>query len=158
MSDQLPILARWYYRWPWTRALVFCYCLGISLVGLIGLTDPPSPGFVNTLGWYAVLLFSATLLVSGLIGAAGVFRSIRATVISIWAIAAATFFHGAALWSQGSFQTGLRLMVAPVMMVPLVWAWEQWLTFVKRLDSEGPPPAATKGLGVWNPRCRSSAG
>lgn len=135
MSDQLPILARWYYRWPWTRALVFCYCLAVSFVGLIGLTDQPSQGLVNTLGRYAVLLYSGILLVSGLIGAAGVFRSIRATVISIWAIAAATFFHGAALWSQGSFQTGLRLMVAPVMMVPLVWAWEQWLTFVKHVST-----------------------
>jgi hypothetical protein len=81
-----------------------------------------------------VLLYSSILVISGIIGAVGIFRSLRATVISIWAIAAATFFHGAAAWSQGSPQTGLRLMISPLMMVPVIWAWRQWLVLVKHTD------------------------
>lgn len=134
VSDPLlPTMSRWYYRKPWTRTLMFLYCLMCSVVGLIGLFDRPSPAIENQMGYYAVLLYSSTLLVSGLIGSLGIFRSIRATVVSVWAMAAATFFHGAAVIAQGNPQTGLRLMIAPLMMVPLVWAWEQWLTMVKHV-------------------------
>lgn len=113
---------------------MFFYCLTCSFVGLIGLFDRPSPAIEDQLGYYAVLLYSSILVVSGLIGSIGIFRSIRATVVSVWAVAGATFFHGVAVIAQGNPQTGLRLMIAPLMMVPLVWAWEQWLILFKHVS------------------------
>ena len=124
-------MTKWYYRWPWTRVGMFAYCLGCAFVGLIGLGGDPSPAVDKSLGNYTVMLYSVILVVSGLIGAIGIFRSVQATVISVWAISAATFFHGAAAWADSNPQTGLRLMVAPLMMVPLVWVWGQWLQLVK---------------------------
>lgn len=124
---------QWYYRWPWTRIMMFLYCLACAFVGLIGLFENPSPAIKEQLGYYAVLLYSSILVGAGVIGAIGIFRSIRATVISVWAVAAATFFHGATLVASGSAQTGLRLLIAPLMMVPLVWVWAQWLTVVKQV-------------------------
>ena len=102
-----------------------------AFVGFIGLGGDPSPAVDRSLGNYAVMLYSTILVVSGLIGAIGIFRSVQATVISVWVIAAATFFHGAAAWADNNPQTGLRLMVAPLMMVPLVWVWGQWLRLIK---------------------------
>ena len=121
----------WYYRWPWTRVLMFAYCSMCVFVGLIGLGGDPAKPVKSQFGYWAVLLYSSILVASGLIGAIGVLRNVQATVVSVYAIAAATFFHGAAAWGQGSPQTGLRLMIAPLMMVPLVWVWSQWLRFVK---------------------------
>ena len=126
----VPTDARWYYRWPWTRALMFSYCIGCACVGILGITNQPAPSITNQLGWYAVLLYSWILVGAGLIGAAGIWRNLQATVIAVWAIAAATICHGAAVISEGGLQTGLRLMVAPLMMVPLAWVWRQWLIFV----------------------------
>lgn len=117
-----------------TRILMLLYCLLCACVGVIGFGGNPSAKIADQLGYWAVMLYSTILIISGLIGALGIFRNIRATVISVWAIAAATFFHGAAAWGQGSPQTGLRLMIAPLMMVPLVWAWEQWLRLVHGID------------------------
>lgn len=136
----MPDETKWYYRWPWTRILMGAYCTACAFVGLIGFSTEPSPSIEAALGYYAVLLYSAILVVSGAIGAIGIFRNIQATVVSVYAIAAATFFHGAAAISQGSPQTGLRLMVAPLMMVPLVWVWGQWLSIVRRVRKLDPPP------------------
>lgn len=113
---------------------MLAYCLGCAFVGLIGFGGEPATSIEDQLGYYAVLLYSGILVVSGLIGAIGVLRNVQATIVSVYAIAAATFFHGAAAWGQGSPQTGLRLMIAPVMMVPLVWVWGQWIRLVKRVN------------------------
>lgn len=127
-------LTRWYYRYPWTRVLTFLYCISSVFVGLIGLDTQPSPSMLRQLGYYAVLLYSSILIVSGIIGAIGIFRSVQATVVSLWAIAAATFFHGLAVFNDGSTQTGLRLMIAPLMMIPLAWSWKEWLMLVKHVS------------------------
>lgn len=141
MTDpEKPIFECWYYRLPWTRTLMCAYCLACSFVGLIGLTEH-SRAIENAWGHYAVLLYSWTLIVLGLSGAVGIFRNIHATVVSVWAIGGATFFHGlAVLFTPGGMQTGLRLMIAPLMMVPLVWTWAQWLKLVKHVANLRWPP------------------
>lgn len=140
MPTPNPATTKWYYRWPWTRVLMFFYCLLCTFVGVIGLAERPSAAIQNVWGYYAVLLYSTILVISGAIGAAGIFRSLRATVVSVWAIAAATFFHGIATWANGGAQTGLRLMIAPLMMVPLVWVWSQWLMIVRNVSRLRWPP------------------
>lgn len=135
-------LNKWYYRWPWTRVAMLAYCIGSIFVGVLGFTDSPSPSIQSQLGTWAVWLYSGIMIVSGAIGALGLFRSLQATVVSVWALAAASLFHGLAVWGAGNPQTGLRLAVAPIMMVPLVWAWKQWLVLVKHvqhLDTPGFP-------------------
>lgn len=128
----------WCYRWPWTRALMFTYCIGCACVGAIGILQQPSPAIEHQLGLYAVLLYSWILVGAGIIGAIGIFRNLQATVISVWAISAATFCHGvAAVLANGGLQTGLRLIVAPLMMVPLVWVWRQWLILVLHVEIGG---------------------
>lgn len=124
---------KWVYRTPWTRVMMFLYCLCCSFVGLLGWLENPSPSIEAQLGHAAVLLYSSILVVSGILGAIGIFRSLHATVISVWAIAAATFFHGVAAVGNGSAQVGFRLIIAPMMMVPLVWTWMQWLIMVKHV-------------------------
>lgn len=137
-------LSKWYYRYPWTRVLMFCYCLMCSFVGLIGLAPGGgAPSIAQQLGFYAVMFYSWILIVFGITGAVGIFRSIHATVVSLWAIAAATFFHGAAILLEGSAQTGLRLMIAPIMMVPLAWSWKQWLELVKHVSNLSLPSILT---------------
>lgn len=131
----LPTELKWYYRFPWTRVMMFIYCVGCFFVGLIGVSGEPAPTMEQELGFYAVLLYSWILMGAGLLGAIGIFRNVQATVIAVWAIAAATFFHGAATLTGGSYQTGLRLIIAPIMMIPLVWVWRDWLLNVQHVSN-----------------------
>lgn len=114
---------------------MFAYCLGCAFVGMIGLGGDPSVSVVDWFGFWAAILYSSILVVCGTIGAIGIFRSLQATVRSLWGIAGATFFQGVAVFASGSPQVGLRLIVAPLMMVPLAWVWVEWLTVVRKVSS-----------------------
>lgn len=137
-TDPPPLKKR--YTLPWTRVMMFGYCAGCAVVGVFGFDNSQSsPAIQGQLGGSAVWLYSAILVVSGVIGCIGIFRNLKATVFSVWGIAAATFFHGAAIiGADGSGQTGLRLLVSPLMMIPAVWAWRQWLIVVRL------PPGSNK--------------
>ena len=131
MTELADFQVKWYYKYPWTRASMFVYCLLCVMVGIVGLTQQPSPAFENLFGSAMVYFYSATLVVAGLGGAVGILRSLRATVYAVWTIAGATLFHGISLMAYPTgLQTGLRLAIAPLMMVPLAWTWWQWLVLV----------------------------
>lgn len=133
-------MKQWYHRWPWTRTLMFLYCCCCAFVGVLGFSTGPSQAVENQLGYAALMLYSGIMLGSGIIGAVGIFRSLKATVISVWCIAAATGFHGLAVISEGNLQTGVRLLIAPLMMVPMAWAWMQWLILSKNVLTLPWPP------------------
>ena len=122
---------------------MLCYCLVMLFVGLIGFWGEPSPSIAGQMGHYAILFYSAIMAAFGLFGAVGIFRNVQATIMSVYAIAAATFFHGVSVWAAGAPQVGLRLAAAPLMMVPLAWVWGQWLRLIKHADR--------LGLGPINP-------
>lgn len=136
--DAVPPTARLRrHRWPWTRVMMFLYCVASVFVGIVGIVDHPEDP--PALGVGGIHLFSTVLMVFGILGAIGIFRSLQAVVISIWAIAAATFFHGIATLADGATQIGLRLIIAPLMMVPMVWSWKQWLVLVKQVKPADRP-------------------
>ena len=130
----MPNKPKWFYHWPWTELMMGAYCTAMAFVGLIGFGDDPSTSILGEMGRYAVYTYSGILVVFGLAGSIGIFRNVQATVISVYAIAAATLFHGANAWASGSPQIGLRLLAAPLMMVPLAWVWGQWLRLVKNVN------------------------
>lgn len=120
----------WYDRFPWTRVMLAGYLLGCIGVGVLGLTDAPT-GVFGQDGTQD--LYSWIMVLFGLIGLGALPVYPHIVVRAIWAIAFATLIHGVLAWYSGQVQTGLRLIIAPLMMFPAIWAWGQWLTVVKQV-------------------------
>ena len=112
-------------RWP--AVMVGLYCLGMVGVGVFGLLERPAPALLDVLGpSWGTWGYSVLLIILGLLGAAGVARSPKATVWALYAMAFTTGLHGLALMLNGGVQTGLRLFIAPLMMIPCAWCWRRW--------------------------------
>lgn len=120
----------WYDRFPWTRVMITGYLLGCIGVGILGLTDAPTGVFGQD---STQDLYSWIMVLFGLIGLGAIPSHPHIVVRAIWAIAFATLIHGILAWYSGQVQTGLRLIIAPLMMFPAIWAWGQWLTVVKKV-------------------------
>ena len=105
------------------------YGLGNVAVGVLAFAGDPSPGLVNTLGYdVAVYAYSGLLVALGLGCTVGIWLGNRkAAVDALLGIALATVVHGITLMTAGGLQTGLRLLVAPLMMVPGAIAWRHWM-------------------------------
>jgi hypothetical protein len=85
------------------------------------------------------LIYSILLIVGGLIGFAGIALHVRkATVWAVVGLALATLLHGLTLMAGGAFQTGFRLVISPLMMIPAIMGWNFWMTWrsLQRVMSE----------------------
>ena len=103
----------------WTWHLLQIYMLGQVATGVFGALDPsPSLGYLNL-----VWLYSAGLVVCAIIGMAGLYKSPRAVMWSLYGMAFTTFIHGLSIVLMGNIQTGTRLLIAPLMMIPMAHVW-----------------------------------
>jgi hypothetical protein len=110
--------------------MMAAYFIGTILTGLMGMSwitgglmdqELPAP-------WPEV--YSILLMAGGVVGFAGIMLHVRKA--SVWAVVSlslATLLHGLTLMSGGAYQTGLRLVVAPLMMIPAVMGWNFWMTW-----------------------------
>lgn len=83
-------------------------------------------------------VYSALLIVFGLFFILSVGRSRKAALWAIWGMAFATGLHGFEQFHEGDFQTGLRLMTSPLMMIPAGWCW--WLAMTILVPISRPDP------------------
>ena len=115
-------------RWPdWMMA---AYCLGTILVGFLGVGWMPSTVLEKGLAEPWPQVYSILLILGGAVALAGiVLRVRRATVFAVIGLALATLIHGLTLMVGGAWQTGLRLAIAPLMMIPAIVGWNFWMTW-----------------------------
>lgn len=103
----------------WTWHLLQAYMFGQVATGVFGALDPsPSLGYLNL-----VWLYSVGLVVCAVIGSAGLYKSPRAVMWSLYGMALTTLIHGLSIVLAGSIQTGARLLIAPLMMIPMAHVW-----------------------------------
>jgi hypothetical protein len=115
-------------RWPdW---MMSAYLIGTVITGALGL-DWVTGGLMDQelpAPWPEV--YSILLMAGGLVGFAGILLHVRkATVWAVVSLSIATLIHGLTLMSGGAYQTGLRLAVAPLMMIPAIMGWNFWMTW-----------------------------
>lgn len=115
-------------RWPdW---MMSAYCIGTIVVGIVGLGWLPASLMDHELPFPWPQFYSLLLIVGGTVGLAGiVIHVIKATVWAVIGLALATLIHGLTIMSAGAWQTGLRLVIAPFMMLPAIMGWNFWMTW-----------------------------
>lgn len=115
-------------RWPdWMMA---AYCVGTFVVGFMGTGWLPLGLMDKELPAPWPFIYSTLLMTGGLIGLAGIVLHVRkATLWAVIGMAIATLIHGLTIMSGGAYQTGLRLVIAPLMMVPTIVGWNFWMTW-----------------------------
>ena len=116
-------------RWPdW---LVGTYCLGSAVVGVAGVWFAGSPSIVNAIGEWWSQAYSSLVIVSGLIGLLGIIVIRRqVTVWAVYGLAFANIIAGLSILAVGgSWQTGIRLLVQPLLSVPGIMGWRFWMAW-----------------------------
>lgn len=107
---------------------MLCYGLGTIAVGAIGLAGHPSGRVEHVLGyWLAVYAFSGAFVIAGSLMVVGILAGKRTT--SFWAVISVslcTSIQGVVALFDGAAQLGIRLVIAPLMMIPLAVAWQRW--------------------------------
>lgn len=138
---------RRFVRWPdWC---FLAYFVGMFAVSAMGLGDP-SPGAASIAYDLAVWLHSGLGLLFSVVAVLGIITRRRAAAVqAILGLAVTTLIHGLALMLADppgidNLQAGLRLVIAPLMMVPSAWSWRVWMAFREqsgRLTDEREGPA-----------------
>lgn len=105
--------------WPWW--LMLLYMTGQTIVGVLGLYDPSPSLYALDL----VDLYSVLSVIFAVLGVLGLFRNPKVVMWALYGMALGTMIHGASimLLPSGSLQTGVRLVIAPLMMVPMAHIW-----------------------------------
>lgn len=119
--------------------MMAAYCVGTLVVGILGLGWVPAGLMDHELvaPWPAV--YSSLLIVGGLVGFSGLILHVRkATVWAVVGLSLATLIHGLTIMAGGAMQTGMRLVIAPLMMIPAIVGWNFWMTWrsLQRTKSE----------------------
>lgn len=124
-------------KWPdW---MMGAFCLGSVAVGAIGVWFTPSPTLLSDIGLMWSRFYSIVVMVAGVVALLGIVVARRqVTVIAIVSLALATVIRGVSIVAAGSWQTGIGLLIFPLIMVPGAMGWSFWMAWrsIQRKDDE----------------------
>lgn len=114
-------------RDKWLALFSGAYYFGCAVTGLLGLTTPTTVGRT---------MYSVAMLVFGLLAVLSVIAvARRSEAAMILAIAIMTFLHGALILNDG-IQTALRVMIAPLVLIPFAVYRSQAVLFRRDVTAQ----------------------